>query len=131
MLLLLSRQFLFSRHISIVLIHSILQQVPIVSGNLQDSPNDNSEGRGSSVPVDFRTAEHVDPEDECDNPIDSEAAHANLPSSADDACNTEGSVRDDDADHDAFIDAAVEEARSSPAKRSTGGFADEDDLFDM
>jgi hypothetical protein len=40
-------------------------------------------------------------------------------------------VRDDDADHDAFIDAAVEEARSSPAKRSTGGFADEDDLFDM
>jgi hypothetical protein len=131
MLLSLSRQFLLSRHISIVLIHSILQQVPIVSGNLQDSPNDNSEGRGSSVPVDFRTAEHVDPEDEYDNPIDSEAAHANLPSSADDACNTEGSVRDDDADHDAFIDAAVEEARSSPAKRSTGGFADEDDLFDM
>ncbi|KAK1617126.1 hypothetical protein QYE76_022643 [Lolium multiflorum] len=69
-----------------------------------------------------------DPEDECDNPIDSEAAHANLPSSADDACNT---VRDDDADHDAFIDAAVEEARSSPAKRSTCGFADEDDLFDI
>ncbi|KAK1604071.1 hypothetical protein QYE76_027744 [Lolium multiflorum] len=51
--------------------------------------------------------------------------------SADDACDTEGSVRDDDADRDAFADAAVEEARASPAKRSTGGFADEDDLFDI
>jgi hypothetical protein len=40
-------------------------------------------------------------------------------------------VRDDDADRDAFIDAAVEETRASPMKRSTGGFADEDDLFDM
>ncbi|KAK1653482.1 hypothetical protein QYE76_071287 [Lolium multiflorum] len=131
------RLTLFSQEDSIPLISSYapldanhpLSEVPIVSGNLQDSPNDNSEGRGSSVPVDFRTAKHVDPED--DNPIDSEAAHANLPSSADDACNTEGPVRDDDADHDAFIDAAVEEARSSPAKRSTGGFADEDDLYDI
>ncbi|KAK1692759.1 hypothetical protein QYE76_009456 [Lolium multiflorum] len=106
-------------------------EVPIVSGNIHDSPNDTSEGRGSSVPVDFHTAEHIDPEDEHDDPIDSEAAHANPPSSADDACDTEGSVRDDDADRDAFIDAAVEEARASPAKRSTGGFADEDDLFDI
>ena len=131
MLFLLSRQCLFSRHVLIVLIHSILQQVPIISGDLQDSPDDNSEGRGSSVPVDVRTAEQIDPEDECNNPIDSGTAHANLPPPADDACNAEGSVRDDDADHDAFIDAAAEEARSSPAKRSTGGFADEDDLFDM
>ncbi|KAK1613246.1 hypothetical protein QYE76_036919 [Lolium multiflorum] len=130
---------LFSQEDSIPLISSYtpldadhpLSEVPIVSGNLQDSPNDTSEGRGSSVPVDFHTAEHIDPEDEHDDPIDSEAAHANPPSSADDACNTEGSVRDDDADRDAFIDAAVEEARASPAKRSIGGFADEDDLFDI
>jgi hypothetical protein len=40
-------------------------------------------------------------------------------------------VCDDDADRDAFIDAAVEETRASPTKRSTGGCADEDDLFDM
>jgi hypothetical protein len=40
-------------------------------------------------------------------------------------------VRDDDADRDAFVNAAVEETRASPVKRSTGGFADEDDLFDM
>ena len=40
-------------------------------------------------------------------------------------------MRDDDADRDAFIDAAVEGAKASPTKRSTGGFADEDDLFDM
>ncbi|KAK1679667.1 hypothetical protein QYE76_040515 [Lolium multiflorum] len=106
-------------------------EVPIVSGNLHDSPNDTSEGRGSSVLVDFHTAEHIDPEDEHDDPIDSEAAHASPPFSADDACDTGGSVRDDDADRDAFIDAAVEEARASPAKRSTGGFADEDDLFDI
>ncbi|KAK1666644.1 hypothetical protein QYE76_054803 [Lolium multiflorum] len=133
------RLTLFSQEDSIPLVSSYapldanhpLSEVPIVSGNLQDSPNENSEGRGSSILVDFRTAEHVDSEDECDNPIDSEAAHANLPPPADDACNTKGSVRDDDADHDAFIDAAVEETRSSPAKRSTGGFADEDDLFDI
>ncbi|KAK1647229.1 hypothetical protein QYE76_065034 [Lolium multiflorum] len=39
-------------------------------------------------------------------------------------------MRDDDADHDAFVDAAMEEAKTSPAKRSIGGFADEDDLLD-
>ncbi|KAK1678560.1 hypothetical protein QYE76_039408 [Lolium multiflorum] len=63
--------------------------------------------------------------------IDSEAVHTDLPSSANDACNTEGSVRDDDVDRDAFLNAAVEETRASPVKRSTGGFADEDDLFDI
>jgi hypothetical protein len=40
-------------------------------------------------------------------------------------------MRDDDADHAAFVAAAVEEATASPAKRSSGGFADEDDLFDL
>jgi hypothetical protein len=40
-------------------------------------------------------------------------------------------VRDDDADHDAFVNADVEETRASPMKRSIGGFADEDDLLDM
>ncbi|KAK1684130.1 hypothetical protein QYE76_044978 [Lolium multiflorum] len=133
------RLTLFSQEDSIPLISSYTpldadhppSEVPIVSGNLHDSPNDTSEGRGSSVPVDFHTAEDIDPEGEHDDPIDSEAAHADPPSSADDACDTEGSVRDDDADRDAFIDAAVEETRASPMKRSTGGFADEDDLFDI
>ncbi|KAK1620165.1 hypothetical protein QYE76_025682 [Lolium multiflorum] len=83
------------------------------------------------VPVDFHTVEHTGPESEHDDLIDSEAVHTDLPSSADDACDTEGSVRDDDADRDAFVDAAAEETRASPVKRSTGGFADEDDLFDM
>jgi hypothetical protein len=40
-------------------------------------------------------------------------------------------VRDDDADRDAFVNAAVEETKAAPVKRSTGGFADEDDFFDM
>ncbi|KAK1681090.1 hypothetical protein QYE76_041938 [Lolium multiflorum] len=104
-------------------------EVPIVSGNLHDSPNDTSEGRGSSVPVDFHTVEHTGPESDVD-PIDSETVHTDLPPPADDACNTEGSMRDDDADHDAFVNAAVEETKASPAKRSIGGFADEDDLLD-
>ncbi|KAK1573287.1 hypothetical protein QYE76_016968 [Lolium multiflorum] len=104
-------------------------EVPIVSGNLHDSPNDTSEGRGSSVPVDFHTVEHTSPESDVD-PIDSETVHTDLPPPADDACNTEGSMHDDDADHDAFVNAAVEEAKASPVKRSIGGFADEDDLLD-
>ncbi|KAK1608990.1 hypothetical protein QYE76_032663 [Lolium multiflorum] len=107
------------------------QGIPIVSGNLHDSANDTSEGRGSSVPVDFHTVEHTGPEGEHDDPIDFETIHTDLPPSADDACDTEGSVRDDDADRDAFVNAAVEETRASPVKRSTGGFADEDDLFDI
>ncbi|KAK1650906.1 hypothetical protein QYE76_068711 [Lolium multiflorum] len=43
----------------------------------------------------------------------------------------DGSVRNVDTDHDTFVDAAADGARASPAKRSTGGFADEDDLFDI
>ncbi|KAK1615921.1 hypothetical protein QYE76_021438 [Lolium multiflorum] len=35
------------------------------------------------------------------------------------------------SDEGNVILSAVEEARASPAKRSTGGFADEDDLFDL
>ncbi|KAK1613405.1 hypothetical protein QYE76_037078 [Lolium multiflorum] len=41
-----------------------------------------------------------------------------------------GSVRNIDADHDTFVNAAADGAKASPAKRSTGGF-DEDDLFDI
>jgi hypothetical protein len=117
--------------ISFILTCSSFRQAPIASGNLHDSPNDTSEGRGSSVPVDFPTVEHAGPESERDDPIDSETVHTDLPPSADDACDTEGSVRNDDADRDAFVNAAVEATRASPAKRSTGGFADEDDIFDM
>ncbi|KAK1597021.1 hypothetical protein QYE76_016424 [Lolium multiflorum] len=89
------------------------------------------EKRGSSEPVDFCTVEHTSPFNEPDDPIDSETAHANLPPSAGDTCDTEGSVRDNVADHNAFVDAAAEETRASPMKRSIGGFADEDDLLDF
>ncbi|KAK1627426.1 hypothetical protein QYE76_001741 [Lolium multiflorum] len=106
-------------------------KIPIVSENMHDSPDDTSEGRGSSIPVDFHTVEHTGPEDKYNGPIDFEVAHTDLPSSADDAGVADGSVRNDDADRDTFVDAAAEEARASPAKRSTGGFADEDDLFDI
>ncbi|KAK1613245.1 hypothetical protein QYE76_036918 [Lolium multiflorum] len=108
-----------------------LASVPIASDNLHDLANDTSEGRGSSAPVDFHTAEYTSSKNEHDDPRDSEAIYTDLPSPADDACDTAGSVRDDDADRDAFVNAAVEETRASPAKRSTGGFDDEDDLFDI
>ena len=98
---------------------------------MHDLPNETSEGRGSSAPVDFHTAEYTSSKSEYDDPIDSEAIYTDLPPPANDTCDTAGSVRDDDADHDAFVHAAVEEARASPVKRSTGGFADEDDLFDL
>ncbi|KAK1605403.1 hypothetical protein QYE76_029076 [Lolium multiflorum] len=133
------RLTLFSQEDSIPLISSYtpldadhpLLEIPIVSGDLRDSPNDTSEGRGSSIPVDFHTVGPTSPESEHNDPINSEAAHTDLPSSADDACDTEGSMRDDDADRDTFVNAAVEETRASPVKRLTDGFADEDDLFDI
>ncbi|KAK1632046.1 hypothetical protein QYE76_006361 [Lolium multiflorum] len=122
----------FSQEDSIPLISSYtpldadhpLTEIPIVSENLHDLPNDTSEGRGPSTPVDFHTAEH-------DDPIESEAVFADPPPPANDTCDTAGSVRDDDVDYDAFINAAVEEVRAPPVNRSTGGFVDEDDLFDL
>ncbi|KAK1670269.1 hypothetical protein QYE76_058428 [Lolium multiflorum] len=74
----------------------------VPSENTHDSPDDTSEGKGSSIPVDFHTMDQTD-----------------------------GSVRNVDADRDTFVDAAADGAKASPAKRSTGGFADEDDLFDI
>ncbi|KAK1663683.1 hypothetical protein QYE76_051842 [Lolium multiflorum] len=116
---------------SIISFESSFYRTFAASEDLHILPNDTSEGRGSSEPVDFRTVEHTSPFNEPDDPIDSETAHANLPPSAGDTCDTEGSVRNDDADHNAFVDAAVEETRASPMKRSIGGFADEDDLLDF
>jgi hypothetical protein len=40
-------------------------------------------------------------------------------------------MHEDDADHATFIDAVAEEAEALPSKRSSGGFADEDDLWDL
>ncbi|KAK1653003.1 hypothetical protein QYE76_070808 [Lolium multiflorum] len=105
--------------------------IPMASENTRDSPDDTSEGRGSSIPVDFHTTEQTGLEDEYNGPMNLEVAHADLPSSADNTCIADGSVRNVDTDRDTFVDAAAEGARASPAKRSTGGFADEDDLFDI
>ncbi|KAK1692926.1 hypothetical protein QYE76_009623 [Lolium multiflorum] len=110
---------------------NVIFQTFAASEDLHNLPNDTSEGRGSSEPIDSCTVEHTSPSNEPDGPIDSETAHTNLPPSAGDTCDTEGSVRNDDADHNAFVDAAPEETRASPMKRSIGGFADEDDLLDF
>ena len=108
-----------------------LRQTLVAPEDLHNLPNETSEGRGSSEPINSRTVEHTSPSGEHDDPIDPETAHTNLPPSAGDTCDTEGSVRNDDADHSAFVNAAAEETRASPMKRSIGGFADEDDLLDL
>jgi hypothetical protein len=41
------------------------------------------------------------------------------------------SNHDVDADRAAVVDAVAEKANMQPSKRSSGGFADEDDLFDL
>jgi hypothetical protein len=127
----LSCYYLLSRHNYCCSHLPFLRQTLVASGDLHNSPTDVSEGRGSSEPVDFHTIEHISPKSGHDDPIDSETVHTSLPPSADDTCNTEGSVRDDDVDHDAFVNAAAEEIRAPLKKRSIGGFADEDDLLDM
>ncbi|KAK1677362.1 hypothetical protein QYE76_038210 [Lolium multiflorum] len=101
------------------------------SENTHGSPDDTSEGKGSSIPVDFQTMDQTGLEDEYNSPMNLEVARAELPSSADNTCTADGSVRNVDADRDAFVDAAADGAKASPAKRSTGGFADEEDLFDI
>nr|XP_051221934.1 uncharacterized protein LOC127340201 [Lolium perenne] len=92
---------------------------------------DTSEGRDSSAPTGFHTEENASPKDERDDPINSKADFINPPSPANDISDTAESMHDDEADHAAFVDAAVEEAKALPAKRPSGGFADEDDLFDL
>ncbi|KAK1667852.1 hypothetical protein QYE76_056011 [Lolium multiflorum] len=105
--------------------------IPMASENTRDSPDDTSEGKGSSIPVDFHTIDQTGLEDEYNGPMNLEVAHADLPSSADNTCIADGSVRNVDTDRDTFVDTSCGWGRASPAKRSTGGFADEDDLFDI
>jgi hypothetical protein len=50
---------------------------------------------------------------------------------ADDTSDRAESIHEDDVDRAAFVDAAVEKANVQSSKRSSGGFADEDDLFDL
>jgi hypothetical protein len=49
----------------------------------------------------------------------------------DDTSDTVESNHGDDADRAAFVDAAAKKANVHPPKRSSSGFADEDDLFDL
>jgi phosphomannomutase len=40
-------------------------------------------------------------------------------------------MHDGDADRVAFVDASAEKAKALPSKRSSSGFANEDDLYDL
>ncbi|KAK1618030.1 hypothetical protein QYE76_023547 [Lolium multiflorum] len=98
---------------------------------LQDLSNDISEKGDSSVPVGSHTEGNTSLEAELADPINHEAILIDPHSAANDISDTAGSMHDDDADHAAFVDVAVEEAEAVPSKRSSGGFADEDDLYDL
>jgi hypothetical protein len=93
--------------------------------------DDNLEERSSSIPVEILAEENVDPEDEDNDPMNPEAFSINPRSLADETSDTAESNHDDDADCAAFVDAAAKKANVQPSKRSSGGFADEDDLFDL
>jgi hypothetical protein len=98
---------------------------------LQDLSNDALEEKDSSVHVESHTEGNIKLEDEHDDPMNPEASSIDPQSLADDISDTAGLTHDDDADRTAFVDAAAEKADVPPSKRSSGGFADEDDLFDM
>jgi hypothetical protein len=65
------------------------------------------------------------------DPANPEALSTDHRSFADDISDTAESNHDNDADHAAFVDAAPEKAITQTLKRPSGGFADEDDLFDL
>jgi hypothetical protein len=68
----------------------LLRQIPIAPEDLQDLPNDTSEGRDSSAPVGFRTEENASPKDKRDDPMNSKADFINPPSPANDISDTVG-----------------------------------------
>ncbi|KAK1618776.1 hypothetical protein QYE76_024293 [Lolium multiflorum] len=82
---------------------------------------------GVGFVVQFRVEENANLEDEDNDPTNPEAFSIDPKSFADDMSNTAKSNHDDDVDRAAFVNAA-EEANVLPLKRSSGGFADEDDL---
>jgi hypothetical protein len=96
-----------------------------------DLPDDTSERGDSSVPAGSHTEGNTSSEAEHVDPINPDAILIAPKSAADDITDTAGSMHDDNADRAAFVDAAAEEAEALPSKRSSGGFADEDDLWDL
>jgi hypothetical protein len=70
-------------------------------------------------------------EAEDNDPANPEALSTDHRSFADDISATAESNHDNDADHVVFVDAAPEKASAQTSKRPSGGFIDEDDLFDL
>ncbi|KAK1684607.1 hypothetical protein QYE76_045455 [Lolium multiflorum] len=99
--------------------------------HLPNISSDNLEDRDSSIPIESRTEERANFEDEDDEPTNPEALSTDPRSFADDIRDTAESNHDDDADHTVFVDAALEKASLQPSKIPSGSFVDEDDLFDL
>jgi hypothetical protein len=97
---------------------------PIVS-------DENLEEGDSSVPMESCAEENEAFEDEDNDPANPEVLFTYHRSFADDISDTMESNHDNDDDHAAFVDAAPEKANTQTSKRPSGGFADEDDLFDL
>ncbi|KAK1677041.1 hypothetical protein QYE76_037889 [Lolium multiflorum] len=70
-------------------------------------------------------------EDEDNDPANPEALTTDHRSFADELSDTAESNHDNHADHAPFVDAASEKTTAQPPKRSSGGFADEDDLLEF
>ena len=79
--------------------------------------------------MESRAEENEDFED--NDPANPEALSTDHRSFADVISDTAESNYDNDADHAAFVDATPEKANTQTSKRPSGGFADEDDLFDL
>ncbi|KAK1683864.1 hypothetical protein QYE76_044712 [Lolium multiflorum] len=106
-------------------------QIALTPEHFQDMSDDNLEEGSSSIPVESHTEENVDPDDEDNDHANPEAFSIDPRSFDDDTSDTAESNHDDDADRVAFVDAAAEKANVQPSERSPGGFADEDDLYDL
>jgi hypothetical protein len=79
--------------------------------------------------MELRAEENQDFEDI--DPANLEALSTDRRSFTDDISDTMELNHDNDVDHAAVVDAVPEKANTQTSKRPYGGFADEDDLFDL
>jgi hypothetical protein len=93
--------------------------------------DDNLEEGDSTAPVESCAEGNDMFEDEDNDPANPKALTTDHRSFADELSDTAESTHDNDAHHASFVDAALEKATAQPPKRSSGGFTDEDDLFEL
>jgi hypothetical protein len=93
--------------------------------------NDNLQEGDSTIPLGSCAEVNEMFEDEDNDPANPEALTTDHRSFADELSDTTESNHDNDAHHAFLVDATSEKATAQLPKRSSGGFADEDDLLDL